>query len=202
MDRQTDFWTFCPGSHDWRAQKVNTVTQRQTPRLSLHSQSVYQGPCEIQKLVKHFLLSDDQSQLLLTFIPSLLFYDVWLLRKFDFDISCFYCEAAFSFCFEKYFMNKSLLTLRSHPNLALLFPHTSQSPPIHSQCSQSSHHERPAPEDPSEALVVGSGEQWQVSWSTVAQSGPPTLPDPLETRHTPHTNVRWGKHHLQGQMNP
>ncbi len=61
------------------------------------------------------------------------------------------------------------------------------------------HHERSAPQDPSEALVVGSGEQRQVSWSAVAQSRPPTLPDPLETRDTPHTCVRRGKHHLQGE---
>ena len=64
----------------------------------------------------------------------------------------------------------------------------------------SSQYEHAASEDPSEAMVVGSGEQWQVSWSTVAQSRPPTLPDPLETRHAPHTGIRWWEYHLQGEQ--
>lgn len=60
----------------------------------------------------------------------------------------------------------------------------------------SPHHECPAPKDPSEALAPGSGEQRPVSWSPLAQFGAPTLPDPLETRYTPHTSIRRGEHYL------
>lgn len=49
-------------------------------------------------------------------------------------------------------------------------------------------------------MAPGSGEQRQVSRSAVARSGPPALPDPVETRDPPHAGIRRGEHHLQGKV--
>lgn len=113
----------------------------------------------------------------------------------DCNQAVFRLNDLWSICNHPLIRNNSMASVWTRCDHLLFNLYTSSLPP----CSQCLHHELSASENPPETLVIGSGEQWQISWFTVDQSRPPPLPDPLETRYTSHATSRWGKYHLQGQ---